>query len=116
MAKRGRPPVAQATYPNRLREIRELRGETLKEVARRAGMSDKALARYEVGDRELKVRHLEQLARALSVPPQRLLSSVDPATDEREQAMVAVFRRLVRGDQDRLLKMAMALIPERAAS
>ncbi len=108
----GRPSTPRQSYPNRIREVREALGKSLKEVANPCGFSGAALQRFETGERQLKVRELEQIAAALGVPPQRLLNSVDPVADQQTQAMLAIFALLPPADRDRLIKIARSLLPD----
>lgn len=109
-AKRGRPPTPQRCYPNRLRALREARDLTLKQVADAAGMGHKSLARYETGERQLKVPDAERLAPVLGVPASQLLNSVDPIQDEQERALLALFRAASPEGRDRLLGAAPAIL------
>jgi transcriptional regulator with XRE-family HTH domain len=107
----GRPAKQLKSYPNRLRATREALGLSLEQVAQSAGVSHQRLARYETGDRVLKVPELERIAQAMNVPPAQLLNSVDPVDDEQERALLGIFRRLSPPDRDRALRMATALLP-----
>jgi transcriptional regulator with XRE-family HTH domain len=106
----GRPSKPLRSYPNRVRAVREAQQLSLEKVAADAGMRRQALQRYETGERVLRVPELERIAKAMSVPPQALLNSVDPVDDEQERAILSVFRRLPQGERDRIIRMATALI------
>src|SRR5882672_7363446 len=58
---------------NRLRSLRESRDLTLLEVAAEVGISHVQLSRLEKSTRDLKVKHLPALGRALRCPPEDLI-------------------------------------------
>src|SRR6266478_1859123 len=58
---------------NRLRSLRESRDRTLLEVAGEVGISHVQLSRLETNARDLKVKHLPALGRALRCPPEDLI-------------------------------------------
>lgn len=71
---RGRPnKTARVPLQNRLRARRLELGLTLEDVAERAHMSLISVQRKETGERQLKVRELEALAKALECEPEDLL-------------------------------------------
>ncbi len=108
----GRPPKKLAKYPNRIREVRDARGLTIDGLARAVRISRANLQRYEVGDRELKVRDLEIIARGLNVQPQVLLNSYRAVEDAQEIEMLEIMRRISPADRDRLVRMARGLLSE----
>jgi transcriptional regulator with XRE-family HTH domain len=63
---------------NRLRSMREARDKTLLEVADEVGISHVQLSRLEKDQRDLKVKMLPALGRALRVPPEDIIA---PAAD-----------------------------------
>ncbi len=54
----------------RIRDLRQRRGLTQRELAELSGLSESALRSYELGDRFPKERHLDRIARALRVRPE----------------------------------------------
>ncbi len=60
----------------RIRAERDRRGWSQRELARRAGVPQYTVSRYEAGVRKLDLDVLEKLARAFGVPPARLLRQV----------------------------------------
>jgi transcriptional regulator with XRE-family HTH domain len=70
-----------------VRRVREEKGMTREDLARRSGVSRNAIARLELGEREPSVRTLAGLARALGIQPEALghllISDYDPAYQAR---------------------------------
>ena len=65
---------------NRVRELRDRRGWSRRELAGRSGISVRFLARIETGDGNLSVLRLEALAAALEISAESLLhTGADPA-------------------------------------
>ena len=54
----------------RIRDLRQRRSLTQRELAELSGLSESALRSYELGDRFPKERHLDRIARALRVRPE----------------------------------------------
>ena len=54
----------------RIRDLRQRRGLTQRELAELSGLSESALRSYELGDRYPKERHLDRIAHALRVRPE----------------------------------------------
>src|SRR5258708_14371455 len=68
-----------ATFGQRLRHLRRMRGLTLTELGERVDRAPSALSLIENGRREPKLSLIEQLAAALSVPVTELLSRQPPS-------------------------------------
>lgn len=63
----------------RIRQLRRERGLTLEELAELAGISRSYLNELELGAKTINANRLEQVARALEVPPESLfVASVEP--------------------------------------
>jgi transcriptional regulator with XRE-family HTH domain len=58
---------------NRLKRLREARGLTQRELARRAGLNPATIGRLEDGNGDLTAPTAERLARALRVKPEELI-------------------------------------------
>lgn len=69
----GRPARTDENFPNRIRELRLLRGLTLEQLAEKVGLTKSALGRLETGDSQLKFLHLRPLALALAVDEPEIL-------------------------------------------
>ncbi|MDO4538390.1 MAG: helix-turn-helix transcriptional regulator, partial [Coriobacteriales bacterium] len=54
----------------KIRELRQRRKLTQRELARLSGLSESALRSYELGDRFPKEKHIDRIARALKVRPE----------------------------------------------
>jgi predicted transcriptional regulator/DNA-binding XRE family transcriptional regulator len=67
------------TFGQRLRHARKARGMTLADLGARVGRAPSVLSLIENGQREPKLSLIEQLASALSVPVQDLLSKAAPS-------------------------------------
>ncbi len=76
------------TFGQRLKYFRRARGYTLADLGSRVGRAPSVLSLLENGRREPKLSLIEQLARALSVPVQELLSHQPPS--RRAQLEIAV--------------------------
>lgn len=59
--------------PNRLKELRQARGWSVRELAEKAGISHSYIVRIESGERGLSVDMAEKLGNALDVGPQQVL-------------------------------------------
>lgn len=85
---------------------------TLKQVGKAAGFSERVVQGYETGENKIRVWQLERVARALGVPSYSLLNDYDPGQVDDERAMLRVMRRLGLGDRERLLRTAIAWLPD----
>jgi transcriptional regulator with XRE-family HTH domain len=81
----------ETTARRRLRSLRQARGWTIDELARRSNVGPSTISRLETGDRRLAIDHLAALARALDTTVDALL--VDEASDD-------VVIRPIRHDVD----------------
>ena len=77
-----------ATFGQRLRHLRRMRGLTLTELGERIDRAPSALSLIENGRREPKLSLIEQLAAALSVPTTELLAAAAEPPGAAEIAMV----------------------------
>src|SRR5260370_3664030 len=68
-----------ATFGQRLRHLRRMRGLTLTELGERVDRAPSVLSLIENGRREPKLSLIEQIATALSVPMTELLSRQPPS-------------------------------------
>jgi len=100
-------PITQESSPEetarrRLRTLRQARGWTIDELARRSDIGPSTISRLETGRRRLAVDHLVILARALDTTVDELL--VDDADDDvvirptRDEANGVTFWLLTRRD------------------
>lgn len=109
---RGRPPLApSAQLPNRIRETRERRGWSVRELAERVGLHERDVGRHELGHRQVKQAHLVLYARALGVDVSELLPGTTPHSDELRQLM-ELARELPPAAQRKLLKIARTLLED----
>jgi transcriptional regulator with XRE-family HTH domain len=89
---------------NRLRELREAQGLTLREFAARVGTSNQQLSHLELGKRQLTSDWLRRLAAVLECHPWEIVEDVRPSgLSDREQRMLENFRRMSDEQQDSLL-------------
>lgn len=74
--------------PNRIKEIRARRGLTLEQLEEATGISASYLSRMEAGTRNLSVKNLELIAKALHTQPAQLLhvEHVRPSDQTQEEA------------------------------
>ena len=68
-APRTELPVASASSPNRIRELREAAGLTLSELAAKVGTTNQQISHLELGKRQLTVDWLRKLGSALGCHP-----------------------------------------------
>lgn len=80
----------------RIEEARRSRGWSQAELARKSGLTQQAIQRYESGEREPKVSAVVSMAAALGVTIPYLLSldgiSTDAAMTDDEKRLVALYR------------------------
>lgn len=100
--------------PNRIREHRRARKETLRVVADRIGCGEVMLSAMERGDRRLSTYWMERLATALEVAPSDLLNSHDNdlglAIEERE--LVIRYRSADPETRAKIRAMVALMAPE----
>jgi transcriptional regulator with XRE-family HTH domain len=94
---------------NRIRELRKARGLTLKELARRVDTSNQQISHLETGKRRLTVGWLERIATALDCHPLELLDEGLHLRNERERALVELYRGLSEEQQDAFFEAVAAL-------
>lgn len=97
--------TAQRTpLANRLQELRETRGLTLRELAELVGTSNQQLNKLELSKRQLTTNWLLRLAAALECHPWEIVDGSSPSgLSDREQDLLTNFRRLSDEQQDSLL-------------
>ena len=105
----GRPSQPLKNPPNRIREVRESKGLTLREVGNRAGFSEQVVQRYETGENKIRVWQLERIARALGVPAYALMNDCETGLHDATRTLLAIFRRLSPSAQRRAVRLLAAL-------
>ncbi|MDO8311677.1 MAG: helix-turn-helix transcriptional regulator, partial [Sideroxyarcus sp.] len=95
-----------STLGRRVREVRERRGMTRKLVARESGVSERHLAQLEVGEANVSIALLDQIARALHTPLVELLAA--EGEDNVERRLIRRF--LERLPQHRLEEVVFRLM------
>jgi transcriptional regulator with XRE-family HTH domain len=68
-----RPNTAEMAVPNRLRELREERNLTRREVALRLGVTESTIVRWESRERRIPDERKLELAELLGVTPSQLM-------------------------------------------
>lgn len=105
-----RPKMPHKKFPNRLREWREARGLSIKELALKAGIARwQNVQRYETGERRLQVEDMPRFAAALDIAPGDLLTTPDSPQNPKERVIVELIRKLPLPDQDKLIRIAHSL-------
>ena len=94
---------------NRIRELRTARGLTLRELAGRVSTSNQQISHLETGKRRLTVGWVERIARALDCHPLELLDEGLDLRNERERALIELYRGLSEEQQEAFLQAAAAL-------
>lgn len=90
----ARPPIST----NRIRELRELAGLSMDELAERLGTSRQQVSKHELGLRRLTIQWLQRYAMALGVTPADIMAApdlVDPRS-EVEPATIEGMQQLSR--------------------
>lgn len=64
-------------YTNRTRELRELAGLSMDELAERMGTSHQQVSKHELGQRRLTIQWLQRYAMALGVTPADIMAAPD---------------------------------------
>ena len=94
---------------NRIRELRKARGLTLKRMAELVGTSNQQISHLEKGRRRLTLEWMERIAEALECHPSDLLIGSSHLRNEKERAMIELFRGLSEEQQEAFLKATAAL-------
>jgi transcriptional regulator with XRE-family HTH domain len=94
---------------NRIRELRTARGLTLKRLAELVGTSNQQISHLEKGRRRLTLDWMERIAGALECHPSDLLVGGTQLRNEKERAMIELFRGLSDEQQEAFLKATAAL-------
>ncbi len=63
---------------NNIREIRKSKGFTLEKLAEAVGTGPRTIQRFETGDRNVSLRWLHRIAKALEVTPSDLIADTTP--------------------------------------
>ena len=94
---------------NRVRELRKTKGLTIKRLAELVGTSNQQISHLEKGHRRLTLGWMERIAQALEFHPSDLLSGGTRLENDRERAMIELFRNLSEGQQEAFLRATAAL-------
>lgn len=86
--------IPEGGHPNRVREIRNLRGLTLKQLSEITGLFFTQIAKLETGERPGKDFEFRAIADALGVTPADLLRFDEGALSDEERLMVDTYRDL----------------------
>lgn len=79
-------------YPNRVREFRESRNLTLKQLAEASGLFFTQIAKIETGFRPARDFEFQRLAHALGVAPSDLFHLTDGGLSVEERAIISAYR------------------------
>ncbi len=94
---------------SRISELRKARGLTLKRLAELVGTSNQQISHLEKGRRRLTLDWMERIAKALECHPADLLIGGTQLRNEKEHAMIELFRGLSEEQQEAFLKAIAAL-------
>lgn len=101
--------------PNRLRELRELLGVSIAELAARVGTSKQEIGHLELGKRQLTIKWLVKLAGALGCHPWDIVSQdLPPGLSPAEAQLLKLFRAMSDRAQQALLSQISSGEAERA--
>ena len=93
------PPVA-----NRLQELREAQGLTLRDLAAKVGTSNQQISHLELGKRQLTTAWLNRIAQVLGCHPWEIVEGIGAAQlTQAEQRLVQNFRLMSEEQQSSLL-------------
>jgi transcriptional regulator with XRE-family HTH domain len=96
-----RPSAFNRELGARLRELREERGLSQREVGRRLGILQSKLSKYESGTHQPSLRTLVRLANVFAVSTDYLLTgAVTPVPPLRDERLLDRFRRLGAGGEE----------------
>jgi transcriptional regulator with XRE-family HTH domain len=109
---RGMPHRRQT---NRLKTLREQRGLSQAELAKRVGVKQATISRYETDDRSLKASQIYRLATVLEVHPGEILQELPASGLETgaERAAAEIARRLRHQDLQTWLTTGVAFARDR---
>lgn len=92
---------------NRLQQIREAKGFTLRELADRVGTSNQQISHLELGKRQLTTEWLMRLAAVLDCHPWDIVAETLPSgLTDRERLLLQRFRQMPDDEQAGLLAKA----------
>ncbi len=94
---------------NRISELRKARGLTMKQLAELVGTSNQQISHLEKGRRRLTLDWMERIAKALECHPSDLLAGGTRLQNEKERAMIELFRGLSDEQQEAFLQATAAL-------
>jgi transcriptional regulator with XRE-family HTH domain len=103
------------SFPERLKRVRELRGLSQAELAKKAGLQPTAISHFETGSRSPSFDNLRRLADALTVTTDFLMGR-SPETNLAGPGADSLFRgldKLSDGDIDALKMMKEALLSKK---
>lgn len=102
-----------ADLPNRLYELRRLKGWSQQELADRAGCSKMHISGLERGKREFSLTMMRRIARELGVSPADLLSADDnpQQLSDEEARLLETYRRAADDKREDIQRVAEALAP-----
>lgn len=87
--------MTQAPIPNRIKELREQNNLTLEDLAFMTGLSESYISRLESGKRNLSVKTMSLLAKALKVEPTELLDVSRAFIDSDIKGLIAEDQEIV---------------------
>ena len=104
--------MSSEALPNRIREFREARGWTVRDLASRAHMDFNSLFRLETGAIKLDVDRMRRLARVFGVKPSALLldEDVEFRADDASMELLETLNKVASSDRVRILGMCRELL------
>lgn len=94
---------------NRIRELRQAKGLTIKRLAELVRTSNQQISHLEKGHRRLTLEWMARIADALACHPSDLLKGGTRLENDRERAMIELFRGLSDEQQEAFLQATAAL-------
>ncbi len=93
------PKILNLQAGNRIRELRQARGQTLRQLADAIGTTTSQLQRLEVGERELTLHWMSRVSRGLDCMPADLLLPVDGGLSDQEREWIETGRTVPDGNR-----------------
>ena len=103
------------TIGERIKEIRQEKNMTQKELGEKCGLADSAIRRYELGKANPKKETIQKIANALNIDPFEMATKVlEESINAKEQELFESYNQLNTAGQEKAVEQVKLLtkIPE----